>query len=219
MLSQSQGKRQQQRKRQQRAPFLSHVVNLVAGLLSSSCCAVQLLVNLLNSLDILKNVGCAGFNSYLGPIRWQMRTLSALWLSILWTLTLRNGTRSKALARCDLCDVAHRTVSLLTDALQRLDLCLGWRKRIVVVSTLLAIFLAFLPELLHQLPHILPAIDLESLPAVAGPTTDSIDLLLHVGGMLMQLLVFDVASCTDSSALRLTITWIALPCSYRRDGL
>ena len=87
------------------------------------------------------------------------------------------------------------------------------------MSTLLAIFLAFLPELLLQLPHILPTIDLESLPAVAGPTTDSIDLLLHGGGMLMQLLVFNVASCTDSSALRLTITWIALPCSYRRDGL
>ena len=41
------------------------------GLLSSSCCALQLLLN-------LASMGCAGFNTWLGPVRPHMRALTVL---------------------------------------------------------------------------------------------------------------------------------------------
>lgn len=46
---------------------------IVAGLLSSSCCLLQLLLNGLAMLNVL-HVGCAGFNKVLGPWRTEMRT-------------------------------------------------------------------------------------------------------------------------------------------------
>ena len=57
---------------------------VVAGLLSSSCCALQLGLNLLSTFNIL-HIGCAGFNKVLGgPIRSITRALSLGWLSFLW---------------------------------------------------------------------------------------------------------------------------------------
>mmetsp|Transcript_1363 Transcript_1363/g.4738 ORF Transcript_1363/g.4738 Transcript_1363/m.4738 type:complete len:220 (-) Transcript_1363:250-909(-) len=132
---------------QAQAPLGTHLANVLTGLLSSSCCALQLLVNLLNSLNIL-HVGCVGFNKYLGPVRSEVRSVTVVWLGILWILTLRNG----------------------------------WGKRRVMLSTLCAVVLAVLPEILLQLPRIFPLLS-DSVPAVAAPTRDSVELLLHVGGM------------------------------------
>jgi len=131
---------------QAQAPLGTHLANVLTGLLSSSCCALQLLVNLLNSLNIL-HVGCVGFNKYLGPVRSEVRSVTVVWLGILWILTLRNG----------------------------------WGKRRVMLSTLCAVVLAVLPEILLQLPRIFPLLS-DSVPAVAAPTRDSVELLLHVGG-------------------------------------
>jgi len=62
----------------------SYVTSVVAGLLSSSCCALQLVANSLA-------LGCAGFNKFLGPARPWMRGLSVLWLAVLWVASFRRG--------------------------------------------------------------------------------------------------------------------------------
>jgi len=46
---------------------------IMAGLLSSSCCLLQLALNGLAMLNVV-HVGCAGFNKVLGPWRTEMRT-------------------------------------------------------------------------------------------------------------------------------------------------
>eukprot|EP00966_Prymnesium_polylepis_P266398 6153786-Prymnesium_polylepis.2 len=58
------------------------------GLLSSSCCVLQLLLNTLS-------VGCAGFNTILGPIRPQMMALTLSLQAFMWhsTLTARGPSR------------------------------------------------------------------------------------------------------------------------------
>ena len=58
---------------------------LVGGLLGSSCCAVQLGLNLLASLGVgLFGVGCAGFNTYLGPLRPYLRAATAIFFAGRW---------------------------------------------------------------------------------------------------------------------------------------
>ena len=46
---------------------------IAAGLLSSSCCLLQLVLNVLAMLNVV-HIGCAGFNKVLGPWRTEMRT-------------------------------------------------------------------------------------------------------------------------------------------------
>lgn len=62
---------------------------VIAGLLSSSCCLLQLGVNLLATFNIV-NIGCAGFNKVLGPWRTHLRALTFAWLGYLWFGTLRS---------------------------------------------------------------------------------------------------------------------------------
>lgn len=57
--------------------------SIFAGLISSSCCALQLGLNVLSSFNIL-HIGCAGFNKVLGPLRGITRSISIGWLSFLW---------------------------------------------------------------------------------------------------------------------------------------
>ena len=47
------------------APRCAHAASLIGGLLSSSCCLLQILLNFLS-------LGCAGFNKLLGPLRPQV---------------------------------------------------------------------------------------------------------------------------------------------------
>lgn len=61
---------------------------LTLGLLSSSCCLLQLGVNLLATLNVA-HVGCAGFNKVLGPYRLHIRTLTFGWLAYLWSGSIR----------------------------------------------------------------------------------------------------------------------------------
>lgn len=66
-------------------------VSVGAGLLGSSCCLLQLGLNLLATLN-LAHVGCAGLNKVLGPWRKQLRLLTGAWLLTSWGLCL--GRRS-----------------------------------------------------------------------------------------------------------------------------
>ena len=56
---------------------------VVAGLLSSSCCLLQLLLNALSWFNVM-HVGCAGFNKILGPPRPYLRTITFGWLGLCW---------------------------------------------------------------------------------------------------------------------------------------
>jgi hypothetical protein len=78
----------------------SRITAVALPLLSSSCCAIQLLINALSGW------GCAGFNSILGPVR---PILLSLLLFSTWKLSSQRP--------------------------------IGW--------TILSLFLAFLPELVH----------------------------------------------------------------------
>lgn len=55
------------------------------GLLSSSCCVLQLALNMLS-------IGCAGFNTILGPIRPQMIAITLTLQAFMWqTVLLTHG--------------------------------------------------------------------------------------------------------------------------------
>lgn len=63
------------------------IVSIAAGLLGSSCCLLQLGVNLLATLNLV-HVGCAGFNKVLGPWRTLLRSGTAAWLAASWCLCI-----------------------------------------------------------------------------------------------------------------------------------
>lgn len=62
---------------------------IAAGLASSSCCLLQLGVNLLATLNVA-HIGCAGFNKFLGPWRLHIRTLTFCWLGYSWFQNFRS---------------------------------------------------------------------------------------------------------------------------------
>jgi len=66
----------------------------IVGSLSSSCCLIQLGLNMLSSFNIL-HVGCAGFNKVLGPLRPYARFLTMLWLLMLWLNGVKGSDHSK----------------------------------------------------------------------------------------------------------------------------
>ena len=70
---------------------------MVGGLLGSSCCALQLGLNLLASVGMGLTAGCAGFNTYLGPLRPYMRMATATYLTIQWARS-RAGKRRTLVA-------------------------------------------------------------------------------------------------------------------------
>lgn len=69
-----------------------HCGGLLGGLLASSCCALQLGLNAA-SASLGLGLGCAGFNTALGPWRPHLRALTAAWLSFLWAPALRARRR------------------------------------------------------------------------------------------------------------------------------
>jgi len=90
------------------------------GSIASSCCLFQLGLNLLSYLNIM-HVGCAGFNSMLGPLRPYTRTMTISWLLWNWV----SFSRQKA-SKC----------------------CSQRRSKRLVLSSILCITLMFMPELL-----------------------------------------------------------------------
>ena len=60
------------------------IVSLAGGLLGSSCCLIQLALNLLSEFGVMQPIGCAGFNTFLGPLRLYLRVLTILYFSYKW---------------------------------------------------------------------------------------------------------------------------------------
>lgn len=93
------------------------LLSILAGLMSSSCCLLQLGINLLSAMNIVQ-IGCAGFNKVLGPLRLQLRIVTLSWLVYSWVQFFRKPCMQSKL---------------------RLRL---------ILQTSLCLFLTFLPELL-----------------------------------------------------------------------
>jgi copper chaperone CopZ len=75
-------------------PLWCDLTSAVSCLLASSCCVLQLGLNVLSTLDIA-HVGCLGFNKTLGPLRQLTRALTLAWLAVLWTWTVRRELENR----------------------------------------------------------------------------------------------------------------------------
>lgn len=60
------------------------LVSLAGGLLGSSCCFIQLLLNLLSEFGVMQPIGCAGFNTILGPLRLCLRIVTTFYFCYKW---------------------------------------------------------------------------------------------------------------------------------------
>lgn len=74
----------------------------IGGLAGSSCCAVQLIINWLSSLNLITGIGCAGFNKTLGPIRGYVRIFSAVMLLLTFVVAVKGGKPQGALTRASI---------------------------------------------------------------------------------------------------------------------
>lgn len=131
-------------------PRASWFSAIAGGLLSSSCCALQLLLNLLASLNIL-HVGCAGFNTVLGPARPMLRGMTLLVLAQLWYQEVTRVTlqqeREEKRGQEDTKEISSIHVPPATRAVHP---CHRSRSRVVLfLQTCLCLSLMFLPEALR----------------------------------------------------------------------
>lgn len=62
------------------------VVSVLGGLAGSSCCLIQLTLNLLSEFGVLHPIGCAGFNKILGPLRLYLRMATMFYFVYKWFL-------------------------------------------------------------------------------------------------------------------------------------
>ena len=152
---------------------------LTGGLLSSSCCLIQLILNLLASFDII-HVGCAGFNKVLGPLRPVLRAVTLIFVSKLWY----NELASKDLSEC--CNKPSDRSENANDI--RLNKYKKSRMRLFVQSCV-CLLLMYLPECLREISKMNSlssgayydsssisriASFLSSVPVVAPPTAGAI---------------------------------------------
>ena len=100
------------------------------GSLSSSCCFIQLILNALSYLGVMNGIGCAGFNTILGPLRPLMRFMTLCWL--VWNWFSVSADNSK-------CCSSNNTSTGITSR--------KMRPRRPLVETSLCLLLMFSPEM------------------------------------------------------------------------
>mmetsp|Transcript_25777 Transcript_25777/g.29925 ORF Transcript_25777/g.29925 Transcript_25777/m.29925 type:complete len:246 (+) Transcript_25777:359-1096(+) len=134
---------------------------IVAGSITSSCCFIQLCINVLSSLDII-HVGCAGFNTILGPLRPYTRAVTISWLIMSWFNLIARGSNVHknhgSSSGNDHGDEKMKSVSSCCNAPHYQH-----RKRRLLFSTILCISLMYMPEGLKLIggPAIAPAVNHE----------------------------------------------------------
>ena len=133
----------------------------IAGSLSSSCCFVQLCLNFLSTLITLP-IGCAGFNTILGPLRPYTRTLTLAWLIMSWSPLLRNKPQKNDEELSDSC--CNRSINNSQDKDVQFLPRNQKRKNIMkmqFISTVMCLCLMFMPEGLKFFggPALAPAVD------------------------------------------------------------
>ncbi len=127
-----------------------------AGSIASSCCLIQLGMNVLSYWNII-HIGCAGFNKTLGPLRPYTRTMTIAWL--LWNWMTFN-------ARLEECCSTSSYSSQNKKKRNRL-------KRRLLHSTLICLFLMFMPEMLEYGRDIITTQKLQSLAASSSSSGKS----------------------------------------------
>lgn len=127
---------------------------LIGGLLGSSCCAVQLCLNLLATLGVA-SIGCAGFNTRLGPLRPYTRAATATYFAVRY-----GATKSSA------------------------------QRRRLILPSLIAALLTFMPELLL----------LSGGPGLAAPMDGSHRIDVPVTGMGCEACQHQVRSVLQRSS-------------------
>lgn len=129
----------------QQGIFPSYLQVFTAGMLGSSCCLVQLFLNLLSAWDVF-HMGCAGFNTALGPQRPVIRALVVGWLAVSWLrLLLLQNKKSEDLDSC--CSTSAPSAG--TFGRFRSFLHKGGPRRTLFFRTGSTLFLLYLPELLR----------------------------------------------------------------------
>lgn len=116
--------------------------SVIAGLMGSSCCVLQLSLNLLSTFDIV-HIGCAGFNKALGPVRPYVRAMTAGWLGFMWLRYLAMGHGGASGGR----ETNASDSPVATSHPRRARFL-----RRLLLSTALSLCLTFLPEALKALP-------------------------------------------------------------------
>ena len=148
---------------------ISHfTTGILAGLLSSSCCLLQLGLNILSVFDIV-HIGCAGFNVILGPLRPYLRFVTLTWLVVLWYHALGNNNNNnkgkittKNNKKKDDAKNKKKITSYFTQIQKRL-----------FINTIITILLMYMPEGLKLLGG----------PAIAPPTSNAIKQTYVVDNM------------------------------------
>eukprot|EP00392_Amoebophrya_sp_AT5.2_P000912 g914.t1 len=129
----------------QQGIFPSYLQVFTAGMLGSSCCLVQLFLNLLSAWDVF-HMGCAGFNTALGPQRPVIRALVVGWLAVSWLrLLLLQNKKSEDLDSC--CSTSAPSAG--TFGRFRSLLHKGGPRRTLLFRTGSTLLLLYLPELLR----------------------------------------------------------------------
>ena len=127
---------------------------IAGGLLSSSCCAIQLLLNMAASLNII-HVGCVGFNKTLGPLRPLLRSITLLIMGKLWfnNLTTPDPSNISRVESNSKHKHDHDTgVSKLPPRPPPSSPCCATKSRMrLFFQSCLCLFLMFLPEALLAL--------------------------------------------------------------------
>ncbi|CAD7974881.1 unnamed protein product [Amoebophrya sp. A25] len=130
------------------------VMPLVNGLLGSSCCLIQLVLNLLSAYDVV-HIGCAGLNTAIGPLRQQIRTVILGYLGVRWCFTLSGlgscCSPSPSTARRGVSGTKSNTTTASTSSTSSKSRTRPLFPRPLLRSTLLTLILMFLPELLRFL--------------------------------------------------------------------
>lgn len=133
---------------------------IITGSISSSCCFIQLCLNLLSSIYTLP-IGCAGFNTTLGPWRPYTRTLTVAWLIRSWVLTFqhkkineRGDDQSIDSNNNGCCNGVHGATSKKSTIMKS-----------KVISTIICLILMFMPEGLQFFggPAIAPSVESKNL--------------------------------------------------------
>jgi len=141
-------------------PLWCDLASAASCLLASSCCVLQLGLNVLSTFDVV-HVGCLGLNKTLGPLRPLTRALTLTWLAALWVWTVRLALANR---RRPMKNGSNKPAG--SDSWVRVLAPL-------VLRTALTVFLAWLPELLL----------LVGGPGLAPPTGDTETIRFRVEGM------------------------------------
>ena len=148
-------------------PLLSFTTSILAGLLGSSCCILQLGLNVLSVFDIV-HIGCAGFNVILGPLRPYLRALTIGWLLFLWGHVVASNKNSRSSVKKD----ANNKSSAEKLKNGSRKTCSRANTRLLM-NTFVTLSLMYMPEGLKLLGG----------PAIAPPTADAVKQTYVVDNM------------------------------------